>query len=465
MKEDSTNTIWNNILMDSMPGLAYIFTKDGYMLAWNKKIESILEYSKEELKNKFIMDFIDEKYHEPVMKEMQKVFTYGYGQIEYELVSKSGKRLHYLGTGTKAIINGKEYLIGLAQDIHELVKARSRIDLQIDEIKNLNELLHAENVYLKDQLELSDIRKDIIGESESLKYILFKIEQVAPTDASVLIEGETGTGKELFARAIHKKSNRKNKTFVKVNCASIPENLLESELFGHEKGAFTGAIEKRIGRFELANGGTIFLDEIGELPVNLQPKLLHVLQQGEFERIGSSKTIKTDVRVIAATNRNLEIEIKKGNFRKDLYFRLNVFPLTIPPLRDRKPDIMPLVEYFTKAYSKKHGKEIKLIPKKAVKIFEEYSWPGNIRELENVIERAVITSHSQNLNVEFLPKNSIETVENDTLEDHEKNHILKVLEKTHWKVSGPNGAASILEIHPETLRSRMRKLGLKRKSS
>ena len=462
MKENSTDLIWNNILMDSMPGLAYIFTKEGYIIAWNKWVENILGYSKEELKNKFILDFIDETYHAQVMKEMQKVFADGYGQVEYELVSKSGKRLHYLGTGTKALINGEEYLIGLAQDIHELVKARKKIDLQIDEIKNLNELLYAENVYLKDQLEISDLRKDIIGESDALKYILFRIEQVAPTDASVLIEGETGTGKELFARAIHNMSKRKNKVFIKVNCASIPENLLESELFGHEKGAFTGAIEKRIGRFELANGGTIFLDEIGELPVNLQPKLLHVLQQGEFERIGSSKTIRTDVRVIAATNKNLEKEIKNGLFRKDLYFRLNVFPLTIPPLRERNPDIIPLAEYFTKAYSEKHGKEIKLIPKRAVKILQEYSWPGNIRELENVIERAIITSSSKNLNIELLPKNAMENTETESLEEHEKNHIVNVLERTHWKVSGTDGAAAILNIHPETLRSRIRKLGIKK---
>ena len=462
MKEDSTNTIWNNILMDSMPGLTYIFTKEGNLVAWNKLVEIILGYSKDELKNKFVLDFIDKPYHEEVMNTVQKIFTDGYGQTEYELITKYGKRFHYLGTGTRASINGVEYLIGLAQEIGELNEARNKINDQIKEIKKLNELLQAENVYLKDQLEISDLRKDIIGESDTLKYILFRIDQVAPTDASVLIEGETGTGKELFARAIHKMSNRKDKVFIKVNCASIPENLLESELFGHEKGAFTGAIEKRIGRFELANGGTIFLDEIGELPVSLQPKLLHVLQQGEFERIGSSKTIKTDVRVIAATNRNLETEIKRGNFRKDLYFRLNVFPLTIPPLRERKPDIIPLVEYFTKAYSEKHGKEIKLIPKRAIKILEEYSWPGNIRELENVIERAVITSNSQNLNIDLLPKNSIENTDSETLEEHEKSHILNVLEKTHWKVSGADGAAVILNIHPETLRSRMRKLGIKK---
>lgn len=450
--------------MDRMPGLAYIFTKDGYLVAWNKRAEDFFGYSKVEMQNKFVLDFVDESYHESTMQEIQKVFRDGYGQVEYELVTKTGQRLHGLGTGSLVIVDGKEYMIGLAQDITELVSARNKIKDQVNEINKLNEQLRAENVYLKDQLELTDVRKDIIGKSEALNYILFKIKEVAPTDASVLIEGETGTGKELFAETIHKQSSRNSKAFIKVNCASIPETLIESELFGHEKGAFTGAIEKRIGRFELANGGTIFLDEIGELPIDMQPKLLHVLQKGEFERIGSSKTIKTDVRVVAATNKNLEKEIAKGNFRKDLYYRLNVFPLTIPPLRERKADIIPLVEYFTKSYSRKYGKQIKSIPKRSLRLFEEYPWPGNIRELENVIERAVITSHSQNLNIEVLPKNNFDTSDSDTLKELEKNHIIKVLEKTHWKVSGSGGAASILNIHPETLRSKMRKLGINKKN-
>ena len=246
MKENSANIIWNDIIMDSMPGLAYIFTKDGYLVAWNKRAEDFFGYSKEEMQNKFVLDFVHESYHKSTMQEIQKVFRDGYGQVEYELVTKTGKRLHGLGTGYLVIVDGKEYMIGLAQDITELVSARNKIKEQIKEINKLNEQLRAENVYLRDQLELTDVRKDIIGNSEALNYILFKIKEVAPTDASVLIEGETGTGKELFAQAIHKQSNRKDKAFIKVNCASIPETLIESELFGHEKGAFTGAIEKRI---------------------------------------------------------------------------------------------------------------------------------------------------------------------------------------------------------------------------
>ncbi|HEX9250621.1 MAG TPA: sigma-54 dependent transcriptional regulator, partial [Ignavibacteriaceae bacterium] len=285
----------------------------------------------------------------------------------------------------------------------------------------------------------------------------------ASTDVSVLIEGETGTGKELIARAIHKNSSRKDKPFIKVNCASIPENLIESELFGHERGAFTGATGKRIGRFEIANGGTIFLDEIGELPINLQPKLLTVLQQGEFERIGSSKTIKTDVRVIAATNKTLTDEIKEGNFRSDLYYRLNVFPITVAPLRERKEDIPPLIEHYVNLYSKKLNKPIEIIPKSAMQRLIDYSWPGNVRELENIIERAIIISTSKTLNVESLPKTENKSSKQLTLEENEINHIVETLEKTDWKISGPNSASELLKINPNTLHSRMRKLRIKRK--
>ena len=235
-------------------------------------------------------------------------------------------------------------------------------------------------------------------------------------------------------------------------------------MFGHEKGAFTGAVEKRIGRFELANDGTIFLDEIGELPLNLQPKLLHILQQGEFERIGSSKTIKTNVRVISATNKVLEDEIKNGKFRNDLYYRLNVFPISVAPLRERKTDILPLAEHYTKICSEKFKKPVKVIPKKTLQKLMDYSWPGNVRELENVIERAIITSKNNELNIESLLETSKNSNENIALEELEKNHILKILEKTYWKISGSGGAAAILKINPETLRSKMRKLGIKRTS-
>jgi chemotaxis protein methyltransferase CheR len=462
MKEKFSDIVLNQTIMDSMPGLAYIFDKNKKLVAWNKKGEEILGYSTEELHEGKNPEFAQESDREKLRAAFIETLAKGSGSLEFTIVTKSGKKIPVLTRARSCEIEGEVYVIGLAIEISDLVSAREKIKEQMEEISRLNALLKAENVYLKDQLELSDEQINIVAESEPSKYVLFKIKQVAPTNASVLIQGETGTGKELVARAIHKESKRSNKPFIKVNCASIPESLIESELFGHEKGAFTGAFEKRIGRFELANGGTIFLDEIGELPITVQSKLLHVLQQGEFERIGSSKTIKVDVRIISATNKVLEDEIKKGKFRNDLYYRLNVFPISIAPLRERKADILPLVEYYTKFYSEKFNKPIKKIPEKSLQELLNYSWPGNIRELENVIERAIITSEDDWLNIETLTAEKNVANEFIPLEELEKNHIIKVLEKTYWKISGPGGAATLLNMNPETLRSKMRKLGIKR---
>ena len=446
----------SELIMDSMPGLVYIYTKEGEMVAWNKRAEEVLGYPKEEFEAAYVAGFAVESDREKVRNEFVNAFKNGFGEVELRVKTKSGKEIPAVTKGRVVKIGSEEYLIGLSLDISELDKARK-------EILRLNELLQAENIYLKEQLEFTLDHNEIIGVSEASKYILHRIQQVASTDVSVLIEGETGTGKELIARAIHKNSSRKDKPFIKVNCASIPENLIESELFGHEKGAFTGAIGKRIGRFEIANGGTIFLDEIGELPLNVQPKLLHILQQGEFERIGSSMTIKTNVRVIAATNKILEDEIKKGNFRSDLYYRLNVFPITVAPLRERKEDITPLIEHYVNLYSKKLNKPIKIIPKSAMQRLINYSWPGNVRELENIIERAIITSNSRTLKVESLSKTENKSSKQLTLEENEINHIVETLEKTSWKISGPNSASELLKINPQTLRSRMLKLRIKRK--
>ena len=457
-----TDKISTETFMDNIPAVIYIFTKDGRLASWNKKVEEVYEYSADELFNKSSIDFIAEEDREKVMQAFQSVLSTGFAQAENLSLTKSGKKIPYIGTVKLVEIDGDEYLIGMGTDISELNSARVKIADQLKEISKLNELLYAENIYLKDQLELSGVRHDIIGDSDALKYVMFKINQVATTDVAVLIEGETGTGKELIARAIHRESSRKDKKFIKVNCASIPENLIESELFGHEKGSFTGAIEKRIGRFELADGGTLFLDEIGELPLNLQPKLLHVLQQGEFERIGSSKTIKTDVRIIAATNKVLEDEIKRGHFRNDLYYRLDVFPISVSPLRERKEDITPLVEHYIKIYSLKLNRPIKMISKSAMKRLINYSWPGNVRELENVIERAIINSHNGILNFDFLPKSEEHSNKFVTLEEAEKNHITEALRKSDWKINGSGGAAEKLKLNPQTLRSKMQKLGIKR---
>ncbi len=340
-------------------------------------------------------------------------------------------------------------------------------DLQhaLDEVKELKQQLEQENEYLLRELKLSKNFEEIISQSGKFKRVLQDLEQVAPTDATVLILGESGTGKELIARAVHNLSDREHRPLVKVNCATLPANLIESELFGHEKGAFTGAIQKKIGRFELADGGTIFLDEIGEMPIELQAKLLRVLQEGEFERLGNSKTIKVNARVIAATNRNLEEAIAKGEFRQDLYYRLNVFPVQLPPLRERKEDIPLLVQHFAKRFAKKFGREPLLLTKKVINDLTAYPWPGNIRELENIVERAVIISKGNKLDLgHSLPKTGRQSQRSQfpTLEELERTHILKTLKYTHWKVSGENGAAQLLGLKRTTLEARMKKLGIER---
>jgi transcriptional regulator with GAF, ATPase, and Fis domain len=336
------------------------------------------------------------------------------------------------------------------------------------EIKQLKDHLEAENIYLRQEIETALGFDNIVGKSDALKYVLYRVGQFAPTDTTVLIMGETGTGKGLIARAIHNLSKRKDRPMVHVNCAALPANLIESELFGREKGAFTGAQEKQIGRFELAHQGTIFLDEVGELPIELQPKLLRILEDGAFERLGSPHTIKVDVRVIASTNRNIEEETRNGRFREDLFYRLNILPITVPPLRQRKDDIPLLVESFIEKFNKKYGKHITSVPQDIMRSLQSYPWKGNIRELINVVERAVITSGNSILHMTekietTLPSRQEET--SKSLDATEREHILKVLEETGWKVEGPKGAALILGINPSTLRTRMKKLGIHRPTS
>ncbi|GAB4259923.1 MAG: hypothetical protein Kow0092_08450 [Deferrisomatales bacterium] len=325
---------------------------------------------------------------------------------------------------------------------------------------------------MQEEISLSHDFKDIITHSETFKRVLSQVEQVAPTDATVLILGETGAGKELVARAVHRLSRRRNRPLVKVNCAALPSSLIESELFGHEKGAFTGALAKKVGRFELADGGTIFLDEIGDLPPELQAKLLRVLQEGEFERVGSPHTRRVDVRVLAATHRDLEQAIDRGLFRQDLYYRLNVFPITCPPLRDRREDIPILVRHFVDAYASRIGKRIETIPIEVMEALQSYPWPGNVRELQNVIERGVIISTGTTLDLgDWLPRRSaapagsgfatLREVE-ERQEQLERDHILGVLRATRWRVRGPKGAAKVLGLKPTTLEARMKKLGIRR---
>jgi formate hydrogenlyase transcriptional activator len=341
--------------------------------------------------------------------------------------------------------------------------------LAYQQIAELKEKLNTEKLYLEDEIRTERNFEEIIGQSSALKRVLAQVEIVAPTDSTVLIQGETGTGKELIARAIHNLSSRRERTFVKLNCAAIPNGLLESELFGHEKGAFTGAIAQKFGRFELANGGTLFLDEVGDIPLELQSKFLRVLQEQEFERLGGTRTIRVDIRLVAATNRDLSAMVDAREFRSDLYYRLNVFPILNPPLRDRQEDIAPLVRYFTQKFSKRMNKPIESIPTETMAALARYHWPGNIRELENFIERAVILSRGSALEAPLAElKRNTPTASSSlsrrptTLEDAEREHIRRALEQANWLIGGPSGAAAKLGMKRTTLQSKMSKLGIER---
>jgi formate hydrogenlyase transcriptional activator len=362
------------------------------------------------------------------------------------------------------------------EDARVLTQVTNQIAIAVEnalayrEIAELKDQLSEEKLYLQDEIRSEHNFEEIIGQSPALKRILKQVETVAPTDSTVLILGETGTGKELFARAIHNLSSRRDRTLVKVNCAAIPTGLLESELFGHEKGAFTGAVAQRIGRFELANHGTIFLDEVGDIPLELQSKLLRVLQEQEFERLGSTRTMRVDVRLIAATNSNLTQRVHEKQFREDLYYRLNVFPVMIPPLRERREDIPLLVGHFVQKYACRMKKRIDTIPTPAMKALSEYHWPGNVRELENFIERAIILSRGSELQPPLAelakPTRKISSVisanNSTTLKEAEREHILRALKETNWVIGGPTGAAARLGMKRTTLHSLVKRLGITR---
>lgn len=363
------------------------------------------------------------------------------------------------------------------KDISQRKKHEKSLQAALSKVTQLQKQLEAENSYLKDEITQNHQYGHIIGNHPSLLKVLEEVSQVAPTDASVLINGETGTGKELIARAVHDASNRRDRPLIKVNCGAISENLVESELFGHEKGAFTGAISERQGRFELADGGTLFLDEVAELPKATQTKLLRVLQEQEFERVGGSKTIKVNVRIIAASHKDLAKLSESGEFRQDLFYRLNVFPIFLPALRERVSDIPLVTKWLLTKLSQKLGKTINGVCSQSTKRMAAYSWPGNIRELQNVLERSAILSRESIMEIpeSAFPVTNISTLSQtdlsqlgslstgyDSLASIEKNHIQGVLEKTNWKVSGAGGAAEILDMHPNTLRSRMEKLAIKR---
>jgi transcriptional regulator with GAF, ATPase, and Fis domain len=379
--------------------------------------------------------------------------------FEHRLLMPDGsiKRVHVLGHALNREV-GSSSFVGAVMDITTMKNA-------FEEIRTLRDQLYKENLALREEIDITRMFEEIVGSSPALQAVLSQVARVAPTDSTVLITGETGTGKELIARAIHKRSQRSSRAFVSVNCAAIPRDLIASELFGHEKGAFTGATQRRLGRFESAEGGTIFLDEVGELPAETQISLLRVLQEREFQRVGGNESFQIDVRVVAATNRDLEAAIAEGRFREDLFYRLNVFPIEVPPLRQRKQDIPLLVEYFIDRYASKAGKTITGINKRSLELLESYAWPGNIRELQNVIERSVIISDSENLSVDetwlgrrALPADSPRQPLSEKLAVQEREIIEAALAESNGKVSGPSGAAARLGIPQSTLDSKIKSL-------
>lgn len=433
----------------------------------NKAIEALLGYSTKEALQMRIFD-IDPSYHEANFKKAWKNLKANKNNVfETQLKHKDGSLISAEVRANFLEYNGGEYNCAFIRDIREQKRKTAELEGAMQQIKELSKQLEIENTTLKEEIAEQYNFNNIITRSERYQQILQRVGQVAKTQATVLLIGETGTGKELLARAIHQKSERKNKPMVKVNCAALPKDLVESELFGHEKGAFTSAYQQKKGRFELAHGGTLFLDEIGELPLQLQPKLLRVLQEGVFERVGGTQSIKVDVRIIVATNRQLDKMVENGAFREDLYYRLNVFPIENLPLRKRKEDIPLLVNHFVKKYGKKMGKSIEKVPSQPMKQLMKYEFPGNVRELENLVERAVIVTNGKVLNLDAsltARKKARKKSKQEflSLEEVQREHILKALERTNWRITGPKGAGRLLKINDRTLMSRMRKLGINR---
>ena len=465
----------NDLILQSVGEGIYGLDRHGHTTFVNEAAAKMLGWRSEDLKNRIQHDVI---HHTKIDGEHYEAKTCPiYAAIKDGQVHRVDTEVFWRKDGTSLpveyvstpIYNEDGDLDGAVvtfNDITERKLQQAALEKALEEVRTLKNRLQEENLYLQQEIKVNHNFEEIIGNSDKLSKTLHRIEQVADTDATVLLLGETGVGKELFARAIHHLSRRKLRPIIKVNCAALPANLIESELFGHERGAFTGATERRIGRFELADGGSLFLDEVGEVPIELQAKLLRVLQEGEFERLGGNRLIKVDVRIIAATNRNLTKAVRAGDFREDLYYRLNVFPVEVPPLRERKGDIPQLVRHFVNKSSKKMGKPIESIPDHVQEALSKYNWPGNIRELENIIDRGVILAINGVLRIEEAldmqePMN-VHSVQIRTLESVERDHITGVLEQTNWRIEGNSGAAIILDLHPNTLRSRMKKMGISR---
>ena len=461
-------------LFDETDALLFYKNLDGEYQYVNDAFAKYFKLTKENIIGKKAQNFLSTKAIAIILENDRQVTSTGKSMTFEETLSEQDGNSIFLSNKTPIYHNNEiEGIFCVAHNISKQKKFENELKITnrlliktnkklFDEIQARKQLEN-ENCYLK--VALGEYMKldYIVCKDEKFKKVLAQAEQVANSGTAVLITGETGTGKELIAKVIYDLSDRKDAPFVKINCAAIPEGLIESELFGHEKGAFTGAVQKKIGKFELANGGTIFLDEVGELPLGLQPKLLRVLQEMEFERVGGNFTQKTDVRIISATNKDLSAEVTANRFRKDLYYRLNVFPIHIPPLRERKKDIPGLVNHFVHRLSNKNNKHINFVSKNTLSRLIEYNWPGNIRELENVIERAIILSKGEKLSVNgIIPVETKISVSQELLklEEVERNHILKILDMTSWKLGGDDGAASILGLNRSTLYHRMKRLGI-----
>ena len=445
--------------MDSIGLIVTELHPDGKIRYTNSFYETLTGYKRDEVqgRNWFELMIPDEEREDLMEVFKEELEKQNWSEYRNRILTKNGQLLT-IDWSNLPIQNENREVTGVLSIGFD----HTQQEEQINEITELKKQLEQENLMLQEEISHRSGGLKIIGDSTSIKYAINKAFQVAPMDSTVLLEGETGVGKELFADLLHAKSLRQNYPFLKINCAAIPRELIESELFGHVKGSFTGAISNKKGQFELADRGTLFLDEISTMPLDLQSKLLRVLQSGEFHPVGSEQSIRVNVRIIAATNENLKSMSEEGNFRKDLYYRLNVYPITIPPLRQRSEDIPLLISHFSKIIGQRLNKEVGTISKSDLERLTDYQWPGNVRELENWVERAIITSQGDKLQFAFDQIQEPENLEGRSMEDIQRQTIVKTLEDCDWKINGSDGAATRLKMHPSTLRSKMKKLSISR---
>jgi len=451
-------------IIENLPGFLFMVDRQGRRVRWNKQRELVTGYSADEIAATPPGGQSIPEDREAVVAAVERGFREGHARVEHRIRTKDGRLIPILSQGSVVKILDQEYMLGIGLDISPLKQAEEQLRQALAEVHELKARLELENAYLQQEVTISHSHHGVVGESKPIRHVLTQVERVAGTGAAVLVFGETGVGKELIVRRIHELSPRGRHALIKMNCAALPSSLVESELFGREKGAYTGALIRQSGRFEVAHKSTIFLDEIGELPLELQAKLLRVLQDGEFERLGSTTSMKVDVRVIAATNRDLAAEVRTGRFREDLFYRLNVFPIRVPPLREHPEDIPLLIWAFVREFGTTMGKRIESIPRKALEALAAHSWPGNVRELRNAVERAMILSTGPVLRIEVPAGDTSPSPAHasERLPDVERAHIAAVLRRVGWRIRGPRGAAQILGLKPTTLEARMARLGIRR---